>query len=120
MGVGTGEVELAIDVARVLGVKRITAVAVQAPTLVTGAEKQEQLQAALDRAVKLGQLYRLPVEPVLLHGNPVRQLLSFARDFQLLVMSHRRNRGGSLTHPDVSRLVMLQSPVSTLVICHGR
>ena len=100
--------------------KRVTAVAVQAPTLVTGAEKQEQLEAALDQAVKLGQLYGLPIRPVLLHGNPVRQMLRFARDFQLLVMSHRRNRGGSLTHPDVSRLVLLQSPISTLVLCHGR
>jgi len=119
VGVGPREVELAIDVARVLGLKRVTAVAVQAPTLVTGAEKQEQLQAAMERAVKLGQLYRLRVEPVLLQGNPVRQMLKFVRDFKLLVLAHRRHRGLSLTRPDVSRLIMLQSPISTLVTCHG-
>lgn len=112
-----GEVELAIDLARILGLAEITAVVVLPPTLVVGAERLEELEEALQRAVRLGQAFRLKVLPVRLHGNPVTQLLEFCKDFSLLVMSHRRGRGIKLTRPDVSRLLLLKSPISTLVLC---
>jgi Trk K+ transport system NAD-binding subunit len=113
-----GEVELAIDVARMLGVEKITAVAVLPPTLVSGAERLEELEKALERAVRLGKAYRLEVLPVTLHGNPVRQLIDYSKDFSLLVMGHQRGRGVRLTRPDVSRLLILKSQISTLVLCN--
>lgn len=116
-----GEVELAIDVARMLGLSRITAVVVLPPTLVSGAERLQELERSLERAVKLGLAYRMEVVPVVLHGNPVHQLLEYSREFHLLVMGHTRKRGVKWTRPDVSRLLLLRSRVSTLVLCsHGR
>jgi Trk K+ transport system NAD-binding subunit len=112
-----GEVELAIDVARMLGIAKVTAVVVLPPTLVAGAERLEDLERALERAVRLGKAYRIKVVPVKLEGNPVRQLLEYCRGFGLLVMGHRRNRGVKLTRPDVSRLLLINAPVSTLVLC---
>ena len=112
-----GEVELAIDVARMLGVARVTAVAVLPPTLVSGADRLEGLEQALERAVRLGKAYRMEVVPVTLEGNPVHQLLDYSRDFHLLVMGHRSGRGFKLTRPDASRLLLLKSPISTLVLC---
>ena len=112
-----GEVELAIDVARMLGVRSVTAVAVLPPTLVSGAERLEELKAALQRAEKLGKAFRLKVVTVTLEGNPVHQLLEYSKQFSLLVMGHRPGRGVKLTRPDVSRLLILKAQVSTLVLC---
>lgn len=112
-----GEVELAIDVARMLGVSKITAVVVLPPTLVSGADRLQELEEALERSVQLGKAYRIEVIPVTLLGNPIHQLLEFSRDFHLLVMGHRSGRGVKLTRPDVSRLLILKSQISTLVLC---
>lgn len=112
-----GEVELAIDVARMLGLARITAVVVLPPTLVSGADRLRDLEDSLDRSVRLGKAYRMEVVPVTLHGNPVHQLLRFSQDFHLLVMGHRPGRGVKWTRPDVSRLLLLKSQISTLVLC---
>lgn len=118
VGIGKGgEVELAIDVARMLGIPKVTAAVVLPPTLVAGAERLAELEKALERAVRLGKAYRLEVVPVRLEGNPVRQLLEYSRGFGLFVMGHRRNRGIKLTRPDVSRLLLIHSSVSTLVLC---
>ncbi|MFN8611590.1 MAG: NAD-binding protein [Vulcanimicrobiota bacterium] len=114
-----GEVELGIDVARILGVSEITAVTVLPPTLVVGVERLQQLEDALQRAVRLGQAFRLKVHPVSLQGNPLTQLLEYSKEFDLLVISHRRRRGIKLTRPDVSRLLLLRSPISTMVLCTG-
>lgn len=112
-----GEVELAIDVARMLGLAKITAVVVLPPTLVSGADRLQGLEHALERAVLLGKAYRMEVVPVTLHGNPVHQVIAFSRGFDLLVMGHRPGRGVKLTRPDVSRLLLLKSHISTLVLC---
>lgn len=113
------EVELAIDVARVLGIKRISAAVVLPPAIVTGVDRIEQLRSALQGAVKMGELYRVEVAAVALEGNPVSQILQFARRYRLLVMGHRPSRH-SLTKPDVSRLILSRSPISTLVACSAR
>ena len=113
---GGGEVELAIDVARVLGLKSITAAVVLPPTLVSGVERLEQLKRALENAVKQGRLYRVEVEPVTLTGNPVHQMVDFARQYQLLIMGHRP-QSPRFTRPDASRLMLLRCPISTLVLC---
>ena len=112
-----GEVELAIDVARMLSIAKITAVVVLPPTLVSGADRLQGLEHALESAVRSGKAYRMEVVPVTLHGNPVHQILEFSRDFDLLVMGHRPGRGVKLTRPDVSRLLLLKSQISTLVLC---
>jgi len=111
--------ELAVDLARLLG-SRITAVSVLPPGFSVGEAELESQREALQQTLALGKLYRTRMEPVEQQGNPVREILRLSRGFDLLVVSHRRDRRWSPFRPDVSHHLIRKAPCSVLVVEMGK
>lgn len=111
--------ELALSMARSLGA-RLTAVVALPPVIVSGEDDNKRLRQKLDQTAGLGPMYGLAVTTEELNGNPVHALLEKAREFDLLVVAHRVGRSFSLTHPDVSRHLLLRAPKSVMVLPYGR
>lgn len=107
--------ELAVDVARKLAAE-LTAVSVEPPDFVVGAEYKDLLVRALESVKSTAHLYGRRVDTRLVAGNPVRQVLKMAEEFDLLVVAHRRERRFSLTRPDVSRHLIVGAPCSVMVL----
>ncbi len=111
--------ELAMDLARLLG-SGITAASVLPPGFSVGEAELESQREALQKTIALGSLYRMRIEKMEKEGNPIREILRIARDFDLLVVSHRRDRPWNLFRPDISHNLILRAPCSVLVVEMGR
>jgi nucleotide-binding universal stress UspA family protein len=107
--------ELAVDVARKLEAD-LTAVAVEPPDFVVGAEYREKLLAVLEAVKAKAHLYSRRIDTRLVEGNPVNQVLQQAANFDLLIVAHRRGRRFSLTRPDVSRHLIVRAPCSVMIL----
>lgn len=107
--------ELAVDVARKLE-GDLTAVGVEPPDFVVGAEYKEQLVRALESVKSTAHMYSRRVDTRLVQGNPVTQVLDLAREFDLLVVAHRTGGRFSLTRNDVSRHLIVNAPCSVMVL----
>lgn len=107
--------ELAVDLARKLEAE-LSVIAVAPPDFVVGAEYKDQLLAALDAAKARAHLYSRRVKTHLVEGNPVNKVIEFSKDFDLLVIAHRRCRRFSLTRTDVSRHLLYEATTSVLVL----
>lgn len=110
--------ELALSLARSLQAQ-LTAVVAMPPVIVAGESSNRRLRQKLEQVAGLGPMYGLAVKTLELPGNPVHAVLQKARDFDLLVLSHRAGRRFSLTHPDVSRHLLLRAPCSVMVLPRG-
>lgn len=110
--------ELAVDIARKFEAE-LTAVAVQPPDFVVGAEYKEKLRAALDAVKAKAQLYSRQLKTQLVEGNPVTQVVDLSRDFDLLVIAHRKGRRFSLTRTDVSRHQIMRAACSVMILPYG-
>lgn len=111
-------VELALDVARLFQAS-LTACTVLPPSFVTGEQKSEELQMALEQAVRIGALYSMKISSQRLEGNPVHQVEALASDFNLLVIAHHKRQRFSITRPDVSRHLLFRAPCSVMVLPYG-
>jgi len=111
--------ELAMDLARLLG-SRITAANILPPGFSVGEAELESQREALEKTIALGNLYRVRVEKREKEGNPIREILKMAREYDLLVLSHRRDRRWRPFRPDISRHLILRAPCSVLVVGMGR
>jgi hypothetical protein len=109
--------ELALDLSRSLGA-RLKAVVSVPPAIVAGEEGNRRLREALSMIASMGPIYGLAVETAELTGNPVHSLLEESLQHNLLVLSHRVRQRFSFTQPDVSRHLLLRSPVSVMVLPH--
>lgn len=96
----------------------LTAITVTPPDLVIG--KGEHLnQTEVLRHFKMiaGAYGLVPAsQPVI--GNPVREIQKVAAEFDLVLISHDVTKKVRVLKPDVSRLLMLTIPTTTLVIPH--
>jgi Trk K+ transport system NAD-binding subunit len=111
--------ELAMDLARLLD-SQITAASVLPPGFSVGEAELESQREALQKTIALGSLYRMRIDKLEKEGNPIREILRIARDFDLLVVSHRRDRPWKLFRPDISHHLILRAPCSVLVVEMGR
>lgn len=107
--------ELAVDVARKLEATLTVVVACPAE-LVAGSTFKSEAEEALDRASGLASLYSLATKTEILNGNEVRQICDRSKDFDLLIIGHRRNRKFTFRKPDVSSLLAARAPISTMVL----
>jgi Trk K+ transport system NAD-binding subunit/nucleotide-binding universal stress UspA family protein len=107
--------ELAVDVARKFQAKLTVVVACPA-AYVAGSAFRKEAEEAVERATGIASLYGLATETEILEGNPVLQICQRAKDFDLLIAGHRRERKFTLLRPDVSHLLAARSPISTMVL----
>jgi len=108
-------VELAIDIARLLGAK-LTAVNVIPPRFIAGEESAEQQKQALSKALEIASMHHVKIESMTLEGNPVVELKKAQAGFDLMILTHRPGRGRSLLTPDVSEHLITKSNISILVL----
>ncbi len=106
---------LAFDLARMHRAE-VTAVTVSAPRFVVGAATIEDQKAALEKVTHLASLYHLDVEQVHLEGNPIEEVLDLCPDYQMMVVSHSKNRKPSFFNPDASQHLLRRSPITTFVL----
>jgi trk/ktr system potassium uptake protein len=107
--------ELAVDVARKLEASLTIVIACPAE-LVAGSAFREEAEEALERATGLASLYGMGTTTEILEGNEVNQVCERAKDFDLLLIGHRRDRKFTFLKPDVSDLLAARSPISTMVL----
>ena len=107
--------ELAVDIARKLEASLTIAAACPAE-LVAGTTFRKEAEEALERATGLASLYGLATKTEILEGNEVNQVCARAKEFDLLIIGHKRNRKFTLLKPDVSTLLASLASVSTMVL----
>ncbi len=105
--------ELAIDVARQFEA-RLEALTVTEPSFSIGQERIEEEKRALHQVEELCSLYRLPVITHHREGNPIREISLHSRDYQLLIIGHRRRRW-RLPRIDVAMEIISRAPCSVMV-----
>jgi trk/ktr system potassium uptake protein len=106
---------LAFDLARIYQAQ-VTLVTVTAPRFVVGARAIDDQKAALRQMTQLANLYRLEVEEVHLEGNPIEEVLRLSKDFNLMILSHGKDRRRSFFNPDVSQHLLRRAPITTMVL----
>jgi len=107
--------EIAIDLARLVNAQ-VTAVSIFPPVFSVGDEEIKSQQETLARTLSLGNLYRMHIEAIQQEGNPIREILKISNNFDLMVISHRREKRWQLFHPDISHHLILRSACSTLIV----
>lgn len=106
---------LAFDLARIYKAG-VTVVTVTPPRFVVGEKAITDQKTALDQITHMANLYHLEVERIYCEGNPVDQILDLAGDFNLLLLSHNREKTPSLFDPDVSQHLFRRSPITTIAL----
>ncbi len=105
----------AFDLARIYKAG-VTIVTVTAPRFVVGLRAVEDQKAALRKITHLANLYRIEVEQIHLEGNPVEEVLKLCSDYQLMVISHGKDRKPSFFNPDASQHLVRRSSITTFVL----
>ncbi len=108
--------EIALDLSQQLDAG-VTVVIVVEPSFLrgessaTGGWEQEMLKQVRE----LSRVHKIKVAEVVRHGNPVKEILSVAVDYQLLVLGDSADRGG-LFSIDVTAMITNQAPCSVLLV----
>ena len=106
---------MAFDLARIYKAS-ITIVTVTAPRFVVGRRAVEDQKAALRKINHLANLYHVEVEQIHLEGNPIEEVLKLCPDYQLMVLSHGKDRKPSFFNPDASQHFVRRSTITTFVL----
>ena len=107
--------QLAIDLARKVGGQLHLGV-VHQPELVVGAQLREEMEEKRKQVDNLASMYHVDVEPEVMEGNPIEQVVALSEQFDVLVIPYRRGRSSSLTRPDVAQNLLHRARCSTLVM----
>jgi len=111
---GVAAARAAIDIAG-SGNGSVTAVAVVAPTFITGSDNREAAVHALALVREEASVLDVQVHRILQQGNPVRLIESMLDGAGLLVLARSASRSTVLT-PGIVGHLLERSPVSVLVV----
>lgn len=108
--------EIALDLASQFRAE-VTAVIVKEPDFLHGRELSEEdwEKQTLNQVRELARIHKIKVKEQVRAGNPVREILSVADGYNLLVMGSS-NREKSLFTPNVGDLLARKAPCSVLVV----
>ena len=108
--------EIAIDLSQQLHAA-VSVVVVVEPSYLHGGRSstQEWEQRVLEQVHKISHVHKIAVEEHVRHGNPVKEILAMADDYQLLVIGNdERERG--LFSMEVTDMLADRSPCSVLLV----
>jgi len=113
---GQRAVEIALDLARQLDAE-VSVIVVVEPSYLHGSDSpsgqwENQL---LSQIRELSRIYKIKVEEHVRHGNPVKEILAMAEDYQLLVISSDAYKSGFFSI-SVAGMLVNRSPVSLLLV----
>jgi nucleotide-binding universal stress UspA family protein len=106
--------ETGFDLAVQLGAS-VDAVAVADPLAATGPGSMDWARQALKQAGETGQLHHFSVGQVLLQGNPVIEISSLTREYDLLLLGST-SRSASVLRPHIGEQLLRKAQCSTLVV----
>jgi len=107
---------IGIDLSRQVNGK-VTAVIVVEPEFLHGgeSEKEKWIESVLRKIRKIARTSEVSVEEVIRYGNPVKEILSIADQYHLMVVGST-NREKDLFTPNVGELLVQDAPCSVLVV----
>jgi trk system potassium uptake protein TrkA len=105
---------VAVDLARQFGAEVAVAV-VEEPEFIRGVEEEEWTETVLKRVRELAHIYKFEFEVIIKKGNPVKEVVALAQDFNLMVMGSTTREKG-LFSPHVGEHMAQDVPCSVLVI----
>ncbi len=109
--------QVAIDLVRILDAELHLGV-VNQPDLVAGIELRKEMAERRHAVENMAGMYHVEVQTRVLEGNPIREVIAAAADYDLLVLPYAKGRRGFLTRPDVAMNILHGAPCSVMVMPH--
>lgn len=108
--------EIALDLSRQLDAA-VAVVIVVEPSYLRGESSSAGgwEQEMLKQVRELSRVHKIKVEEMVRHGNPIKEILSLAADYQLLVLGGNDSRSGFFSI-DVTAMITNQAPCSVLLV----
>jgi len=116
----TNKAELALGVAVDLAhqFKAEVAVAVvEEPEFIRGVEEEEWTESVLKRVRELSHIHKFDFEEIIKKGNPVKEIVALAKDFNLMVLGSTTREKG-LFSPHVGEHMAQDVPCSVLIVAN--
>jgi nucleotide-binding universal stress UspA family protein len=88
---------------------------VEEPEFIRGVEEEEWAEAVLKRVRELAHIYKFEFEVIIKKGNPVKEVVALAQDFNLMVMGSTTREKG-LFSPHVGERMAQDVACSVLII----
>ena len=105
---------VAVDLARQFGAEVAVAV-VEEPEFIRGVEEEEWTESVLKRVRELSHIHKFEFEEIIKKGNPVKEVVTLAKDFNLIVLGST-TKDKELFSPHVGEHMAQDVPCSVLVI----
>ena len=105
---------VAVDLARQLGAEVAVAV-VEEPEFIKGVEEEEWTESVLKRVRELAHIHKFDLEEIIKKGNPVKEVVALAQDFNLIVLGSTTKDKG-LFSPHVGEHMAQDVSCSVLII----
>jgi Trk K+ transport system NAD-binding subunit/nucleotide-binding universal stress UspA family protein len=105
---------VAVDLAHQFGAEVAVAV-VEEPEFIRGLEEEEWTESVLKRVRELAHIYKFEFEEIIKKGNPVKEVVALAKDFNLMVLGSTTREKG-LFAPHVGEHMAQDVPCSVLII----
>ena len=105
---------LAVDLARQLEAEVAVAV-VEEPEFIRGVDEEDWSESVLNRVRELAHIHKFDFEEIIKKGNPVKEIVALAKDFNLMVMGSTTREKG-LFSPHVGERMAQDVPCSVLIV----
>ncbi|MBI1986819.1 MAG: NAD-binding protein [Nitrospinae bacterium] len=108
-------IELGIDIARPL-TSKISAVSVHPPSFLASNRDEQEKRTLRDLVNDMSSIYKLSIDYKQLEGNPVKEILKIANNYDLIVMAYKKGRKNSLLKPYAPFYILKNSTLSVLML----
>jgi Trk K+ transport system NAD-binding subunit/nucleotide-binding universal stress UspA family protein len=105
---------VAIDIGRVAKANVATA-SVSDPVFMASKDSVKWAQTAMRHIRHIGEMHHFPIEEILLEGNPIKEIVNTAKDFNLIVIGSS-TRGRSILNPNVGERIIHKAKSSVLIV----
>jgi Trk K+ transport system NAD-binding subunit/nucleotide-binding universal stress UspA family protein len=107
--------EIAIDLARLYNAQ-LEAVTVTPPSFSVGKDKVEERKQVLTHIEKFCSLYKVPIKVHHLEGNPIFEVVKFAKEFQLVMIGYSRKSKKFSPGLNVGLEILHRVPCSVMML----
>jgi Trk K+ transport system NAD-binding subunit/nucleotide-binding universal stress UspA family protein len=105
---------VAVDLAHQFGAEVSVAV-VEEPEFIRGVEEEEWTETVSKRVRELAHIHKFDFEVIIKKGNPVKEVVALAKDFNLMVMGSTTREKGPFS-PHVGEHMAQDVPCSVLIV----
>ena len=106
--------ESALDLAKQIQAS-VTVALVQEPDFLHSAAEKDWVKNSINRAWELAHIHKTKLEEVVREGNPVKEIVDLAQDYDLMVVGSKQKEKKFFT-PHVGELLVRKAPCSVLIL----